>query len=239
LYFFPSGYGGLSVVEGGLANLCFITTERSIKDASGDPARVFEQTVMRNPGARHTLARAQVVGKWLSAGPLVFGHRKLQRDGIIAVGDAAGMIDPFTGAGIQIAIRSGEALADCISHVLGNARSLQDLSDPVCNLSSGFAAGHSPIAGEVNRLYAAHYRAEFRSRMAVAGVLRVAAFSPRAAGLLASLFTAAPGLVNRAFKSTRLGRPFGPPPSVPPSQNMELSRSDGVSTHKASTTPGR
>jgi len=226
-------------VEGGLANLCFITTERSIKDASGDPARVFEQTVMRNPGARHTLARAQVVGKWLSAGPLVFGHRKLQRDGIIAVGDAAGMIDPFTGAGIQIAIRSGEALADCISHVLGNARSLQDLSDPVCNLSSGFAAGHSPIAGEVNRLYAAHYRAEFRSRMAVAGVLRLAAFSPRAAGLLASLFTAAPGLVNRAFKSTRLGRPLGPPPSVPPGQNMELSRSDGVSTPKASTTPGR
>src|SRR5262249_2418831 len=192
LYFFPSGYGGLSVVEGGLANLCFITTERSIKDAYGDPARVFEQTVMRNPGARHTLARAQVVGKWLSAGPLVFGHRKLQRDGIIAVGAAAGMRDHLRGAGIQIAIRSGEALAACISHVLGSTRPLQDLSGPACNLSSGFAAGHSAIAGEVNRLYAAQYRAEFRSRMAVAGVASLGALSPPGAGLRAGPFPSAP-----------------------------------------------
>src|SRR5215813_5512098 len=105
LYFFQAGYGGLSFVEGDLANLCFMTTERSIRDAAGDPRRVMQQTIMTNPAARQRLARARVLGKWLSAGPLVFGHRRLFRDGVIAIGDAAGMIDPFTGTGIQIALR--------------------------------------------------------------------------------------------------------------------------------------
>src|SRR5262249_20595066 len=96
LYFFHSGYGGLSMVERGLANLCFLTTENSIKNAAGSPAQVLQQTVMRNPAARQRLAKARVVGKWLSAGPLFFGRRQLFHQGIIAVGDAAGMIDPFT-----------------------------------------------------------------------------------------------------------------------------------------------
>src|SRR5260370_41732710 len=187
---------------------------------------------MRNPAARDKLANARVVGPWLSAGPLSFGHRRLFCDGIIAVGDAAGMIDPFTGTGIQIALRSGETLADCVFQALDQAdeRRVYDQYDTEPSLCSRLTAGMTGIADKVNILYAARYKKEFGSRMAVAGALRFAAFSPRAAGLVASLFAHAPGLVNRAFRGTRLGSLSAQGPAAQPGQIMELSASEGVST---------
>ncbi|MFY9571660.1 MAG: FAD-dependent monooxygenase, partial [Blastocatellia bacterium] len=43
LYFFSQGYGGLSQVENGLVNLCFIVDERTLKDAGGEPLKVVDQ----------------------------------------------------------------------------------------------------------------------------------------------------------------------------------------------------
>src|SRR5262249_26781565 len=180
LYFFQSGYGGLSMVEGNLVNLCFMTTETSIRNAGGDAERIMIETIMTNPAARQRLARARVVGRWLSAGPLVFGHRRLSRDGIIGVGDAAGMIDPFTGTGIQIALRSGEILADCIVEALAelHGRRLAPLSERPPRVD----ATQPPEiqAGERARAnYERQYHDEFGSRMRVAGGFRLAAFSPK------------------------------------------------------------
>src|SRR6185369_12660680 len=114
LYFFPQGYGGLSLVENNLVNLCFIASERTFQAAGGDPTAIVEQTVMRNRLARERLRGAEVVGKWHSVGPLAFGHRRLSQSGVLAIGDASGMIDPFTGTGIQMALRTGEMTAQAI-----------------------------------------------------------------------------------------------------------------------------
>src|SRR5262249_33779623 len=169
LYFFQTGYGGLSLVEGALVNLCFLTTERSIREAAGDPARIMQRTLMTNPAARQTLANARVVGRWLSAGPLVFGHRRLCRDGIIAVGDAAGMIDPFTGTGIQIALRSGEILADCILQSLAdfNRRDLGAASEKSSTAGNCGPAIAIQVAERARSLYETRYHVEFGRRMAV------------------------------------------------------------------------
>jgi flavin-dependent dehydrogenase len=229
LYFFKSGYGGLSLIEGGLINLCFMTTERSIKEAGRDPARVLEQTIMTNPAARQRLEHARVVGKWLSAGPLSFGHRGLFRDGIIAAGDAAGMIDPFTGTGIQIALRSGETLAECILQAMGRLDASQDQCEELSGLGGHFPTTASEVAASVSRQYAARYKSEFGRRMAVSGLLRFAAFSPRAAGVVATLFARAPRIITGAFRGTRLGATPSSDPFGPPRQIMELSAPEGVS----------
>jgi flavin-dependent dehydrogenase len=211
LYFFQTGYGGLSVVEDGVVNLCFMTTENSIKEAGGDVARVAELTIMRNPVAREKLKDARVLGKWLSVGPLSFGQKRLFHHGIIAAGDAAGMIDPFTGSGIQIALRSGETLAECILETFAR----RDEREAGCQSKPpSEGAGRLPrivteIADQVSILYAARYKAEFGNRMAVAGALRFAAFSPRAAGVVAGLFISLPGLANIVLRGTRLGSPLG------------------------------
>jgi len=166
---------------------------------------------LRNPAARKRIENARLVGSWMTTGPLSFGPRPLYRNGILAIGDAAGMIDPFTGTGIQVALRSAEALADSILRVLAPT----GRQSRVANLSS---TDLIEISSLVNSDYRCRYRSEFGGRMAVAGALRLLAFSPRAAGLAATLLAGAPGIVNAALRVTRLGAlpraSAGPKPSA-------------------------
>lgn len=187
LFFFPQGYGGLSRIEGGQINLCFIAGERTFRDTGGDAGLVVERSIMKNRLARERLANSEVVGKWHSVGPLTFGKRRLSQGGVIAVGDASGMIDPFTGTGIQIALRTGEIAAESILEVLSDSR------DRTADVERMLIA------------YQTRYDQEFNNRMMVAGLLRGAAFSPRAANLLAGVFARVPWVARRVLRATRSG----------------------------------
>lgn len=222
LYFFPQGYGGLSLVEGGLVNLCFIANERTFRNAGGDAAKIVGQTVMKNSVARERLLKAEVVGRWHSVGPLRFGRRRLSQNGIIAIGDAAGMIDPFTGTGIQMALRTGEIAAEAIIESLnsvdkekkrGDSLPLSDLNNPTVRACKerDAASPSVSVSGRIGTAliqealarYAAQYDREFGKRMAVAGLLRSAAFSPSTANFVAGVLASMPGLARRVLRATR------------------------------------
>lgn len=192
LYFFQHGYGGLSRIEDGLVNLCFITDEGSIKEANGDHDMIVRRTIMQNPLACERLAEARVADRWLSAGPLSFGTRRLSHLGVLALGDASGMIDPFTGTGIQIAMRTGEMAADAVIEFAG------DLSD-----TKSIDPQRRAFLERVIASYQARYEREFGKRMKVAGILRSAAFSPAMANYLATLLGAAPWIARRVLRATR------------------------------------
>lgn len=198
LYFFPEGYGGLSMVEGGLVNLCFIVTEQALKDAAGDPSSVLRHTLMNNRLAGERLRDAKVEGKWHSAGPLTFGKRRLARDGVIAIGDASGMIDPFTGTGIQMALRTGEMAADAIVETIDAANSPAHNCDRIAAPARGASAVDSVLAA-----YARRYEREFHGRMRVAGLLRAAAFSPRTASVVAAILARVPRITSLVLRATR------------------------------------
>ena len=210
LYFFPQGYGGLSLVEGGLVNLCFIANERTFRKAGGDAARIVEMTVMKNSLARERLTSAEVVGKWHSVGPLMFGRRRLSQNGIIAIGDAAGMIDPFTGTGIQIALRTGEIAAEAILESLDLITNADHQAVAAVTESEPARRCHSvsnrigpAIIQDVLARYASQYDREFGKRMKVAGLLRNAAFSPLTASFAAKILASMPGLARRVLRATR------------------------------------
>jgi len=199
LYFFRQGYGGLSLVEGGLGNLCFIVSEHALKGAGrGDPATTVKHTLMNNRLARERFRGAKPVGKWLSAGPLTFGRRRLARDGVIAIGDASGMIDPFTGTGIQMALRTGEMAAEAIVNSMGATTA--NAQRPVAPRE-----GALPVLDSVLASYARQYQSEFSDRMRAARLLRAAAFSPAAASVAASVLTRMPKLTNTLLRATRSG----------------------------------
>ncbi|HKG22926.1 MAG TPA: FAD-dependent monooxygenase [Blastocatellia bacterium] len=202
LYFFPQGYGGLSRVEDGLVNLCFIVNERDVRSAEGDASKVVERTVKHNSLARSRLSRFSVVGKWQTAGPLTFGTRRLSRGGIIAVGDASGMIDPFTGTGMQIALRTGEMAADSIIETLGMSGNPQGAKELALDPSTD-----NPLFVKALALYRARYENEFGKRMRAAEVLRSVAFSPGSANFFAGILARAPWLARLVLRSTRSGRP--------------------------------
>jgi flavin-dependent dehydrogenase len=183
LYFYEGGYGGLARVEGGLVNLCFIVGEQVIKLAGGDPVKILRQAVMKNPLALERLAGAKPASRWLSTGPLRFGKIRLHWSGIMAAGDAAGMIDPFNGTGIQIALLSGELAAGAIIES-------DRLSRAVATYSSG-------------------YERRFGRPMILASLLRRFIFWPRGANLLSSALIRWPGLTDALLKATRGRQIFG------------------------------
>jgi flavin-dependent dehydrogenase len=209
LYFFPQGYGGLTRVEDGLANLCFIVAENALKHAGGDASSVVKRTLMTNSLARERLQNAEVVGKWHSAGPLTFGRRCLARDGIIAIGDASGMIDPFTGTGIQMALKTGEMAAEAILEAAAcrtPPNAARDL-EQVANANPWSPS--SSFADSILTCYSRLYEQEFDNRLKIAGLLRTAAFSPSTASLAARVLARAPKLTSLILRSTRSGNGSG------------------------------
>jgi geranylgeranyl reductase family protein len=115
IYFYRGGYGGLSSIESGESNLCFIISAEQVKRCNSDPERVMREMVMRNPRAAHTLMPAVTSSEWLSASWESFGRQSpAPAKGLLAIGDAAAFIDPFTGSGMLMALESGELSAEVI-----------------------------------------------------------------------------------------------------------------------------
>ena len=181
IYFYPDGYGGLSSVEGDISNLCFIVSAEQVKRHSSDPEFVMRELVMKNRRAAYTLEHAQHDSEWLSASWESFGRQQPSpAKGLLAIGDSAAFIDPFTGSGMLMAFESGELVAGVIS----------------CHRN----ALDSPSLGSH---YTAEYVRKFDSRLRVSGWLRRAAFKPRLAGIGIAICSTSKHLRNRLVRATR------------------------------------
>src|SRR4030095_15219134 len=58
IYFYRRGYGGLSSIENGLSNLCFIASARDVRACASDADRVMREVVAQNRRARLPLEEA-------------------------------------------------------------------------------------------------------------------------------------------------------------------------------------
>jgi flavin-dependent dehydrogenase len=176
IYFYKGGYGGLSGVERGLSNLCFIVAARDVRERGSDAARVMREVVESNRRAALTLRGARVESAWLAVALEGFGRfRVAPARGLLSVGDAASFIDPFTGSGMLMALESGELAATTVARHLAQLRA-DDSSDNA--RGNGFDAesnGFDALAREYRDLY----RARFGARLRVCSYLRRAAFAPR------------------------------------------------------------
>ena len=176
IYFYKDGYGGLSSVEGDISNLCFIISAEQVKRYHSNPDLVMREMVMKNRRAAYTLAHAQTESEWLSASWERFGRQQPSpAKGLLAIGDSAAFIDPFTGSGMLLAFESGELVADVINR-------------------------HSK---EVEADYTAEYLRKFESRLRISGWLRRAAFKPRLAGIGIALCGASKHFRSRLVRATR------------------------------------
>jgi flavin-dependent dehydrogenase len=168
IYFYRGGYGGLSGVEGGLSNLCFIAAAGDVRAMGSDAGRVMREVVMSNRRAAEALKDARVSSQWLAVALEGFGRfRVAPAPGLLAAGDAASFIDPFTGSGMLMALEGGELAAAVV------ARHLAGLRAAASNGAAG--AAFDALAGE----YRALYRERFGARLRVCSYLRRAAFAPQ------------------------------------------------------------
>ncbi|HWS86696.1 MAG TPA: NAD(P)/FAD-dependent oxidoreductase [Pyrinomonadaceae bacterium] len=184
IYFYPGGYGGLSPVEKGLSNLCFIARARDVRERESDAGRVMREVLMRNRRAARTLEGAAARTRWVGVSLEGFGrHEPAPFEGLLAVGDAAAFIDPFTGSGMLMALEGGELAARAVSRWLARGGEVFD---------------------EIARDYRRAYAARFDARLRLCGLLRRAALAPTAlAEVSVVALNASTGLRRRLARSTR------------------------------------
>ena len=162
IYSFRGGYGGLSYIENGLANHCFLISADLVREFNSDVGQIIENIVFRNKRAHETLKDAKPLSDWLAVSIDGFGVKSLNpAENLFSIGDAAAFIDPFTGSGMLMALESAEILAGVI------------------------AENHfSPELIAEN--YKILHRRRFRKRLRVCSLLRRLAYVPSLAGLTIS-----------------------------------------------------
>ena len=154
IYSFPGGYGGLTTVEDGTANLCFLMDPRAARKVGTDPNVLLKKAVCLNRRAAETLDRARPTCEWLAVSVNEFGRAAAaSARNLFNVGDSAAFIDPFTGSGILMALESATLLASAISD-------------------------HPEMIENAKRDYDASHRETFSRRLRICSLLRRTAFVP-------------------------------------------------------------
>jgi flavin-dependent dehydrogenase len=185
IYFYRGGYGGLSSIENGLSNLCFIASASDVRASGADADRVMREVVCQNQRARFTLGNARSNSPWLAVSLEGFGrHSVAPVNGLLAIGDAASFIDPFTGSGMLMALESGELAANAIVDYLNHKNGSRSIDD-------------------LRVSYSVTYNRTINSRLKICSLMRKAAFVPGLAEIAVRLFGASEGIRRRLARATR------------------------------------
>jgi flavin-dependent dehydrogenase len=187
IYFYRGGYGGLSSIENGRSNLCFIASAQAVRECGADAERVMREVVCQNRRAACALEHARAGTPWLAVSLEGFGrHTVTPARGLLSIGDAASFIDPFTGSGMLMALESGELAAGVIGDHISAIRLGAGLDD-------------------LETKYRGAYKARFHSRLRLCSMIRRAAFVPGLAQMAIRTFGISDDLRRRVSRATRGG----------------------------------
>ncbi|HEY3173086.1 MAG TPA: FAD-dependent monooxygenase [Thermoanaerobaculia bacterium] len=127
LYLFAGGYCGLSRIEGGAINLAGIVSERVRARAGRGWEAMVDRARRGNPALDADLAKLAPgpVG-FLGTGPVFFTAKPPTENGILMAGDAAGVLDPFSGDGQAAALASGILAAQTAERLLSGELSREE-----------------------------------------------------------------------------------------------------------------
>jgi flavin-dependent dehydrogenase len=112
LHFFEGGYVGLSRVEGGLVNLAALASRAVVHEAHDDLEGLLGRLSRESAAlARDLEGLTAVPGPSLFSEPVYLGSHGALAGDVLCVGDAAGVIDPYTGTGMSLALLFGDSAA--------------------------------------------------------------------------------------------------------------------------------
>ncbi len=166
LYLFPGGYCGLSRVEKGEVNLAGVLSEAARRAIGGTWEDVVRHARRDNGDLDRDLALLRPGPRgFLGTVPVVFAAKPPVERGALMAGDAAGVLDPFSGEGQSAALASGILAGETVLEFLGG------------NLS----------AASYLDAYETAWRSRFARRFAWSAVLRHLILDPRLGAVAARL----------------------------------------------------
>jgi 2-polyprenyl-6-methoxyphenol hydroxylase-like FAD-dependent oxidoreductase len=145
MLFYPGGYGGTARVSADEINLCLV-------------AEPLDLAAVRARAEKEFALPANT--EWRTTAPISrHAARDLARDGLFLVGDAARMVEPFTGEGIYYAMRSGELAAEAILSAPNAEASYRHAHEAMyrgrlwVNRIARFAGTHPRLTSQALRLF--------------------------------------------------------------------------------------
>lgn len=129
LHNFPGGYCGMSKVEDGITNLCYLG-KRSYLKQFGDIEKMEKGILFQNPHLKRVFTEAEFIfDKPLVINEISFATKTPIENHILMSGDSAGMVTPLCGNGMAIAIRSANILSEIVTMYLSESISRQQMED--------------------------------------------------------------------------------------------------------------
>ncbi len=112
LHNFDGGYCGLSMVETGHVNACYLADYKTFKKYKS--IQSYQEAVLeKNAGLRTFFNEAKLVfEKPLSISQISFHKKQAVENHMLMIGDSAGLIHPLCGNGMAMAIHSSKILAE-------------------------------------------------------------------------------------------------------------------------------
>jgi flavin-dependent dehydrogenase len=182
LHAFSGGYCGLSPVEEGRVNACWISHERVLKAAGGRAEAMVEQAFAANPVLAERFGKLHRVSDGYKAVSQVGFRMKQPFEGdVCMLGDAAGTIAPLCGDGMAMAFQSAEIAVP---------------------LAAGFLRD-SCAASEFRDRYARAWERAFKSRIRLGRLVHYGYVHPLVAAAGVRVLAAVPGLPGWLIKKTR------------------------------------
>jgi flavin-dependent dehydrogenase len=112
LFFYEGGYGGVVNIEEGLVSLAFQVQKNQVAHMKEHPMDILRQILPASHPISKRLLEAKPV-RWMAMGSAY--HRSANPfPGVWNIGDASGLVDPFTGLGISLAIQGGRCIGETL-----------------------------------------------------------------------------------------------------------------------------
>lgn len=114
LHNFDGGYCGVSKVENGFLNVCYLADYKTFKKHRN--IEIFQQEVLcKNPHLKEIFATTKpAFPKPLTISQVSFSPKETVENHILMSGDTAGMIHPLCGNGMGMAIHSAKILSELL-----------------------------------------------------------------------------------------------------------------------------
>jgi menaquinone-9 beta-reductase len=129
LFLFPGGYCGLCRIESGAVQLAGIVEEalqRKLSRSYGAGwGAVLAFARRSNAALDHVLENLTPESDFRGAGPVYLAAKPPVKDGVLMAGDTAGVLDPFSGQGIALALSSGRLAARTLTRAFAEAMPLE------------------------------------------------------------------------------------------------------------------
>ena len=179
LHHFRGGYCGVSKVENSIINICYLTTYESFKKAKNIDA--FQTQVMsENPFLRKLFNSCEAIFQPISIGQVSFAGKNSTESDLLMLGDTAGLIHPFCGNGMAIAIHSAKLAAELV----------------IENLAEG------NLNSELSRKYSRLWNREFKKRIDRSKVWAALIGNESASEILLGALTLLPFMLPLIIKQT-------------------------------------